>query len=69
MISIQLNHEDLNHIRFAYSLLMEVSMSFWVLYAPCDGTHFADWIEETWRASNYRICKQQFCSSISSRTS
>jgi hypothetical protein len=34
MISIQLNHEDLNHIRFAYSPLMEVSMSFWVLYAP-----------------------------------
>lgn len=50
MISIQLNHEDLNHIRFAYSPLMEVSMSFWVLYDPCDGTHFADWIAETRRA-------------------
>lgn len=46
MISIQLNHEDLTGVRFAYSPLIEVGMSLWIRYTPHKSQYFADWIQK-----------------------
>ena len=47
MITLNLTFEDLKQMRFAYSLLTEVILSFRALCTPSLYTTYAPWIEET----------------------
>src|SRR5262245_28685608 len=52
MISIQLQSGDLENIRFAFSPLLEASMSFHLLLRPDRHTLILPWVEEAQRALN-----------------
>lgn len=47
MISIQLNQQDLAGIRFAYSPLIETSMSIWIRHGSWEKSYFQQWLNET----------------------
>ena len=46
MITLNLTFQDLKHMRFAFSLLTEVILSFRALSTPSLYTTYAPWIEK-----------------------